>query len=68
MYITGGPFHRTQGLPGKGLDAQRRLTEAHADGEAWGTRLQRALERTMEPYKWGDIDRERYQAETREGH
>ena len=46
------------------VDAQRRLALAYDDTEAQRRRLERAQERLTDLYKWGDIDRGQYRAQS----
>ena len=48
------------------LEAQRQLAQAYDDAEAHRKRLQKALARLRDLYKWGDIDKEQYRTESRE--
>ena len=48
------------------LEAQRQLTQAYDDTEGRRKRLQQALDRLKDLYKWGDLERDQYQVETRE--
>jgi hypothetical protein len=48
------------------LETQRQLAEAYDDTDARRVRLEGALDRLKDLYKWGDICREQYKAESRE--
>ena len=59
-------FHIPEDYQQKLLEAQRRLSLAYDDTKGQIKRLQGTLERLKELYKWGDISREQYHAESRE--
>ena len=57
-------FHIPQDYQEKLLAAQRQMDLAYDDTDARRKRLSQAVERLKELYKWGDIDRAQYQAES----
>ena len=59
-------FHIPEDYQQRLIDAQRQLNRAYADSELRKRQLTTMLERLMDLYKWGDIDREQYFTESRE--
>ena len=59
-------FHIPRDYQQKLLEAQRQMVAAYDDTDARRKRLSQAVERLKDLYKWGDMDRRQYQAESNE--